>query len=149
MKKLQQRSKLNNGGFSLVELIIVVAIMAVLIGVLAPQYLKYVENTRVQKDETAAEEFRRSVEIAISDEDIFKGLGLSASSTTVTVTAPDNGSFSGGTSDLLTELGSVIDGSKIDYTSSAHNGQSYTATITYNSTTGTVSVAGAWSTPTP
>lgn len=144
MKKLQQKSKLNNGGFSLVELIIVVAIMAVLIGVLAPQYLKYVENTRVQKDETAGEEFRRSVEIAISDEDIFKGLGLSATTTTLTVVAPDDAAFTGGTADLLTELNSVIDGGKIDYTSSAYNTKSYTATITYNATTGTVSVTGVF-----
>ena len=34
----------NNKGFSLVELIVVVAIMAVLVGVLAPAYLKYVEK---------------------------------------------------------------------------------------------------------
>ena len=42
--------KLNNKGFSLVELIIVIAIMAVLIGVLAPQYLKYVEKSRESSD---------------------------------------------------------------------------------------------------
>ena len=42
--------KLNNKGFSLVELIIVIAIMAVLIGVLAPQYLRYVERSRVSTD---------------------------------------------------------------------------------------------------
>ena len=42
--------KMNNKGFSLVELIIVVAIMAVLIGVLAPTYLKYVENSKRTSD---------------------------------------------------------------------------------------------------
>ena len=38
----------NNKGFSLVELIVVVAIMAVLVGVLAPAYLRYVEKARRQ-----------------------------------------------------------------------------------------------------
>jgi type IV pilus assembly protein PilA len=40
----------NNKGFSLVELIIVIAIMAVLVGVLAPQFIKYVENSRQSTD---------------------------------------------------------------------------------------------------
>ena len=42
--------KKNNSGFSLVELIIVIAIMAVLIGVLAPQFIQYVAKSRVSTD---------------------------------------------------------------------------------------------------
>lgn len=44
------KKEMNNKGFSLVELIIVIAIMAILVGALAPQFLKYVERSRKSTD---------------------------------------------------------------------------------------------------
>ena len=62
--------KKNNKGFSLVELIIVIAIMAVLIGVLAPQFIKYVEQGRRSTDITNAEEIRNAILADIADAQI-------------------------------------------------------------------------------
>ncbi len=50
----------NNKGFSLVELIIVIAIMAVLIAVLAPQFIKYVEQSRRSRDIQTADQIREA-----------------------------------------------------------------------------------------
>ena len=65
--------KMNNKGFSLVELIIVIAIMAILIVVLAPQYLKYVEKSRNSPDLQSATEFRDACEVWAADPDAGTG----------------------------------------------------------------------------
>lgn len=57
----------DDAGFSLVELIVVIAIMAILISVLAPQFLKYVNNSRVTTDIANAQELARLVDAAIAD----------------------------------------------------------------------------------
>lgn len=62
--------KTNNKGFSLVELIIVIAIMAILVGVLAPQYLKYVEKSRRSADLDQLDSVYTACTTAASDADI-------------------------------------------------------------------------------
>jgi prepilin-type N-terminal cleavage/methylation domain-containing protein len=61
------KKEMNNKGFSLVELIIVVAIMAVLIGVLAPAYLQYVEKSKKTKDCSAVGSIMDAAEIVAAD----------------------------------------------------------------------------------
>lgn len=66
-----ENMKKNNKGFSLVELIVVIAIMAVLMVILAPAMLRYVEKTRVQKDESALSEVANAAELALGEESIY------------------------------------------------------------------------------
>ena len=50
MKKNQSARTMNDKGFSLVELIIVIAIMAILVGVVGTQIIPYLERSRRAKD---------------------------------------------------------------------------------------------------
>lgn len=53
MSKLQKRKeelKKDNKGFSLVELIIVIAIMAILVGIVGTQVIPYIDKSRNSKD---------------------------------------------------------------------------------------------------
>ena len=61
----------NNKGFSLVELIIVIAIMAILVGVMAPQLIKYIENTNVSSDVQLCDTVREAVQTAMMDPSVI------------------------------------------------------------------------------
>lgn len=65
--------KKDNKGFSLVELIIVIAIMAVLVGLLAPQYLKYVNNSKVSTDISNGQEVATVFNVAFADSVLTSG----------------------------------------------------------------------------
>ena len=59
--------KNDNKGFSLIELIVVIAIMAILVGALAPQLIKYIEKSRVAADQQALGAVYTAVQTAIAD----------------------------------------------------------------------------------
>lgn len=61
------RKKRSKKGFSLIELIIVIAVMAVLVAILAPKLLQYTDRSRAQKDTSAMDEVVNAVQLALSD----------------------------------------------------------------------------------
>ena len=63
MKKI----KSNNKGFSLIELIIVIAIMAVLVAIIAPNLTKYLGSSKKQTDNKNLDEVESQVKNCISD----------------------------------------------------------------------------------
>lgn len=98
--------KTNKKGFTLIELIVVVAIMAVLVALLAPNVLKYLERTKVKKDTNSLDSVRTAVEAELMDEilsayttntvdagtnDPIEGVLLSAIFDAADETANDNG----------------------------------------------------------
>ncbi|MDD6638587.1 MAG: type II secretion system protein [Lachnospiraceae bacterium] len=120
-----EMKKKNNKGFSLVELIVVIAIMAVLMVVLAPAMLRYVEKTRIQKDESAVSEVINAVNIALSEEAINED---TKANDTILV---GNKSITPGTGakELVAEVTKTIDPTKMALSSKQFTGRTYTIKI--------------------
>ena len=60
-----------NKGFSLVELIIVIAIMAILAGALAPQLIKYINKSRLSSDVQTGSAIQSAVQAALANEGAY------------------------------------------------------------------------------
>ena len=116
-----------NKGFSLVELIVVVAIMAVLVGILAPAYLSYVEKTRRGTDENMAEEVRHTIEISAAELCVYDQLsnGQTFSFTKTTVIA----NACSAANELQAAMTDVYSNKVFELKSKKYSGSTYTVTI--------------------
>ncbi len=127
----KKQKNLTNKGFSLVELIIVIAIMAVLVRVLAPQYIKYVEKSRVSADAQQVEEFTGAMTVLASDVDVTLD-----STKTYTVTSDTTGkiTISNDLKTIFDSLGSVDTAKNYSYKSTSYKAQAITISLAYDGT---------------
>jgi type IV pilus assembly protein PilA len=122
----------------LVELIIVIAIMAILIGVLAPQYIKYVEKSRVSSDQDNADNFLNAAMTACTDEEYIDSIGQG-----------DTVTFSGGAPAATgSGLGPALDEyfanwSTASAKSKSYKSKTYTVTISADANSA-LKASGAW-----
>ena len=85
--------KMNNKGFSLVELIVVVLIMAIIAVALAPQVMKWVENSRKSTDIENYNALVEAANVASTNEDVIAEI----KSATATISMDASGTSGGGT----------------------------------------------------
>lgn len=65
---------MKNKGFSLVELIIVIAIMAILAAAIAPALIRYIDKSRRADDVTAAGTLETAVVTALANEKVYDAI---------------------------------------------------------------------------
>ena len=119
---MMKEIKKSNEGFSLVELIIVIAIMAILVGIIALQVVPYMEKSREGKDYTQLDSCFSAFQTAVAENEVKGNLTAwkygsgSATEGSDKIDAAIQKSLGMSPADLLTKLSSqnCVDTSKCD-----------------------------------
>ncbi len=85
--------KKTNKGFSMVELIIVIAIMAILAGAIAPALIKYINRSRLSSDIQTGQSVATAMQTALANESCYDDAVASYTTTTPTALPAPTGSF--------------------------------------------------------
>ena len=115
---------MKNKGFSLVELIIVIAIMAILAAAIAPALIRYIDKSRKADDLAAAETINTAVSAALANEDAYSEVAGVMDGTTAIASATQNAAFTGTGSTFIDEINSSCGGvsPKLKYTKNSATG---------------------------
>ena len=129
--------KKNNKGFSLVELIVVVLIIAIIAVALAPQVIKWVNEARNNTEKNQKATIKSALDTVVSDciaagKDIPTSVTIDATGATVTVTGSGN-KVGGSAAGTYTGTGNFDEKAAIAL-SDLKDGKTYTVTIDSNYT---------------
>lgn len=137
-----KNTKLNNNGFSLVELIVVIAIMAILVGVLAPSVLGQLDKAKISKDKQTIETVVTAIATAYADQTVKESTKPSAGATVTVISfgAATGSAFSAtDETDFAQAVKSIVGYETVGLESTEYKGKTVTITVTSGGkVTGTV-----------
>lgn len=138
--KIQKYLSGEREGFSLVELIIVIAIMAILIGIIALAVIPYLEKSRVGKDRQTVDTVYSAFQSAIADCQVTADVTITIPKDTSTDSKPADGASTFGVVAAMEKTLDTDDLRKISAKLESKDASTAGIECKYVKSTGTISV---------